>query len=93
MSLEKLKNETLTKLKTCKRENEINEVLIKTDHRLKENKDSSKERVQFWQDIYHQLGERNLSSLEQEAKNSVAYIVELSRDRIEKIVEKENNVR
>ena len=50
MSLEKLKNETLTKLKTCKRESEVNEVLVETNQSLKESKNSVEERIQFWQE-------------------------------------------
>lgn len=93
MDLEDLKNETLTKMKVCKREEEVDNVLFETQQKLMDNDITGEERLQFWKEIYDRLGEREISSLEEETKNSIDPILELSRDRIEEIIEKENKER
>lgn len=89
MSLDDLKNEALTTLKICKRDEEADEVISKAHKRLHEKNIDKKERYQFWKDVYDHLGERMISQLEDETNNNADPIITIARDRIERILDKE----
>lgn len=89
MSLKDLKNEVLTTLKVCKREEEAEDVISDAYQNLHDIETSRKERYQFWKEIYDRLGERMISQLEDETSNTTDPLITITRDRIERILEKE----
>lgn len=93
MDFEELKNETLTRLKTCKREEEADTVLVATHQKMMDDNIDTEEQFQFWKEMHDRLGERKVSALEEETKHSTDPIIELSRARIEEIMRKENRER
>ncbi len=91
MSLDDLKNEVLTTLKICKRDEEADEVIHNAHQKLLDREIGRKDRYQFWKEIYDNLGERMISQLEDETSNTADPIITITRDRIERILEKEKN--
>ncbi|MDX1640222.1 MAG: hypothetical protein R3220_00900 [Balneolaceae bacterium] len=89
MKLENLKNEIITTLKICKREEEAAEVIADAQKKMIDKNIDSSKRYNFWKEIYENLGERDFIRLEDEAKSSVNRIVKISRNRIERIMEQE----
>lgn len=91
MNLDHLKNEVLTTLKICKRHEEAEEVIGAAHQKLLDKEIDRKRRYLFWKEIYGNLGERIATQLEEEADSTVDPIITLTRDRIERILEKEKN--
>lgn len=91
MSLEDLKNEVLTTLRICKRDEEAEEVIAEAYKKLLEKEIDRQQRYQFWKEIYDDLGARMISQLEDETNNSVDPIITVTRDRIERVLEKEKH--
>lgn len=89
MSLDDLKNEVLISLKVCKRDEEAEEVITDTYQKLLNRDISREQRYQFWKEIYDNLGERMISRLEDETNNTTDPIITITRDRIERVLEKE----
>lgn len=89
MNINHLKNEILTTLKICKRDQEAEEVISDAHQKLLDEDIERGERYAFWKEIYDDLGERDFKLLEDEAKSSVDRILKVSRQRIERILEKE----
>ena len=89
MNINHLKNEILTTLKICKRDQEAEEVISDAHQKLLDEDIESEDRYAFWKEIYDDLGEREFKLLEDEAKSSVDRILKVSRQRIERILEKE----
>lgn len=92
MNLDDLKNEILTTLKVCKRDEEAEQIIADSQKKLTEKKVDREKRYSFWQDIYKDLGERDFSLLEDEAKSSVDRIAKVARERIERILEREKEI-
>lgn len=82
MKLEELKNEILTTLKICKKEQEAGEVIAHAQKKMMEENVDSEKRYSFWEEIYENLGERDFTRLEDETKSSVNRIVKVARERI-----------
>lgn len=89
MSLDDLKNEVLTTLKVCKRDEETEQVILEAYQELLDREISRKRRYLFWKKIYDNLGERIVTQLEEETDASVDPVITLTRDRIERILERE----
>lgn len=89
MNFDTLRNEVVTTLKICKREEEAEDVIVNAHKKLLDKDISSEKRFEFWKEIYERLGERDFSLLEEQAKSSVDRIVKIARERIKKIMEKE----
>lgn len=89
MNLKDLKNEVLTTLKICKRDQEAEEVIIDAQKKLLDEEVNSDKRHAFWKDIHDALGERHFKILEDEATTSVDRILKVSRQRIKQILENE----
>lgn len=89
MKLDDLKNEILTTLKVCKRDQEAEEVIADAQKKMMEENVNSEKRYSFWEEIYENLGERNFIRLEDEAKSSVNRIVKVTRERIQTIMNNE----
>lgn len=89
MKLDELKNEILTTLKVCKRDQEAEEVIADAQKKMMEENVGSEKRYSFWEEIYENLGERNFIRLEDETKSSVNRIVKVTRERIQTIMNNE----
>lgn len=92
MSLHDLKNEVLTTLTICKRDEEATDVIRYASQKMKEKNVSQMQRMVFWNEIYDTLGEKKISHLEEETGSSADPVIAIARDRIEQILKNEKTV-
>lgn len=91
MDLKRFINETMLKLRTCKRAEEAEQVVTEAKDILEANEVGGDERYKFWKDLYDTLGDRNYPLMEEEFKGSFNKIAIITRKRLESFITHENN--